>query len=108
MRHMRPAGHFGLLFTLGLPWTILAMLVHPTAAVIAAYLAAYLGLRMAMTWIIAVHGLRQKGVWKRAPLIPLWDAAAFLLWLTSFTRSSIRWRDGQYYIRDGELVPITD
>src|SRR5579871_5155445 len=48
MRHMRPAGHFGLLFTQGLPWSILAMLVHPTAAVIAAYLAAYLGLRMAM------------------------------------------------------------
>ncbi len=108
MRHMRPAGHFGLLFTLGLPWTIVAMLVHPAAAVIAAYLASYLGLRIAMTWIIAVHGLKQPGVWKRAPLIPVWDAAAFLLWLTSFTRSSIRWRDGQYYIRDGELVPIAD
>jgi hypothetical protein len=28
------------------------------------------------------------------------------LWLTSFTRNSIRWRDGDYYIRDGKLVPV--
>jgi hypothetical protein len=31
---------------------------------------------------------------------------AFLIWLTSFTRDSIRWRDGEYYIRDGRLVPV--
>jgi hypothetical protein len=30
-----------------------------------------------------------------------------LIWLTSFARSSIRWRDGEYYIRDGRLVPVT-
>ena len=31
MRHMRPWGHFGLLFTQGLPWSLLAVAVHPTA-----------------------------------------------------------------------------
>ncbi len=108
MRHMRPAGHFGLLFTFGLPWAIIAMLVHPTAAVVAGYLGAYLSLRIAMTWIIAVHGLKQSRRVETHAAIPVWDAAAFLFWLTSFTRSSIRWRDGQYYIRNGELVPIAD
>jgi len=108
MRHMRPAGHFGLLFTQGLFWSALAMAVHPVTAVIAGYLVTYLGLRTVMTWIIGRRGLKQAGVWRRMPLIPVWDAAAFLLWLTSFTRSSIRWRDGQYYIRNGKLVAATD
>jgi hypothetical protein len=37
-------------------------------------------------------------------LIPLWDALAFFIWLASFPRKSIQWRDGEYYIRDGMLV----
>jgi hypothetical protein len=31
---------------------------------------------------------------------------AACIWLASFTRNSIRWRDGYYYIRNGELVPV--
>jgi ceramide glucosyltransferase len=108
MRHMRPAGHFGLLFTHGLAWCLLAIAVHTTPAIIAGYLGTYLGLRLAMTWVIAIRGLKQKGVGRRLPLIPIWDLAAFLLWLASFTRSSIRWRDGSYLIRDGKLVPTSE
>jgi ceramide glucosyltransferase len=108
MRHMRPAGHFGLLFTHGLPWMLLAVLVHPSAVVVLSYAGLYAVLRIAMTWMIGVRGMKQSGVWQRMPLIPVWDAAAFLLWLTSFTRSSIRWRDGEYYIRNGKLVPIAE
>ncbi len=32
MRHMRPWGHFGLLFTLGLPWSVAAVAVYPVAS----------------------------------------------------------------------------
>jgi hypothetical protein len=39
-------------------------------------------------------------------LIPVWDALAFSIWLASFARKSIRWRDGEYFIRDGRLVPV--
>jgi ceramide glucosyltransferase len=108
MRHMRPAGHFGLLFTHGLPWMLLAILVHPSAAVVLGYAGVYTALRVAMTWMIGTRGMKQSGVWWRLPLIPVWDAAAFLLWAASFTRSSIRWRDGEYYIRNGKLVPIAE
>jgi hypothetical protein len=81
--------------------------VHPTAMVALGYLGGYMALRMAMTWTIAIHGLRQSGVWKQMPLIPVWDAVAFAIWLTSFGRNSIRWRGADYYIRDGRLVPVT-
>ena len=38
MRHMRPWGHLGLLLTQGLPWSIAAIIAHPTAAVAIGYL----------------------------------------------------------------------
>jgi ceramide glucosyltransferase len=105
MRHMRPRGHFGLLLTQGLPWAVAAIAVHPSATVVACYSAGYLGLRMAMTRMIGTYGLRQTSSWKQMLLIPIWDAVAFALWLTSFGRNRIRWRGADYYIRDGRLVP---
>ncbi|MGO9239527.1 MAG: glycosyltransferase [Bryobacteraceae bacterium] len=106
MRHMQPWGHWGLLFTHGLPWCLAGIALYPTPLAVCAWLGGYLGLRMAMLWTIGVHGLRQPGQWKRMPLIPLWDALAFLIWLASFTRSRLRWRDRLYRIRDGQLVPV--
>lgn len=107
MRHLRPWGHLGLIFTLGLPWSLAAIAIHPAAGVVLAYLGAYIGLRAAMTWLIGIHGLKQSKLWKQMILIPAWDAMAFLVWLVSFTRSTVRWRGGNYYIRNGRLVPQT-
>ena len=105
MRHMRPWGHLGLLLTQGLPWCLTAIAVRPTAAVAIAYLGAYAVLRVAMTWLIGVRGLKQRGLWKKMPLILLWDALSFGIWLVSFGRRSVRWREVEYYIRNGRLVP---
>ncbi|MGA8491389.1 MAG: glycosyltransferase [Terriglobales bacterium] len=106
MRHMRPWGHLGLLLTQGLPWSLAAIAIHPSAGVALGYLGAYLGLRFAMTSTVGIWGLKQTSLWKKFGLIPVWDAMAFFIWLTSFSRNSIRWRDGEYYIRDGQLVPV--
>jgi ceramide glucosyltransferase len=107
MRHMRPWGHLGLLLTQGLPWSLAAIAIRPTVAVAFGYLGTYLGLRVLMSWIIGVTGLRDATLWKKLWLIPVWDAMAFCIWLISFGRNSVRWRGGQYYIRDGVLVPVT-
>ena len=106
MRHMRPQGHFGLLFTHGLPWSLAAILIHPEPWVAAGYLGLYLGLRIAMLWTIGIHGLHRRSLWKRIPLIPVWDAVAFFLWVASFARNTVRWRGCDYYIRNGELVSM--
>ena len=108
MRSMRPWGHFGLLFTWGLPWTTLAVLIHPTLGFAAAYWGLYLVFRLAITWLIGIQGLKQTGLWKKMPLIPLWDAMAFLIWLVSFTRTSIRWRGVDYQLRNGHFVSAMD
>lgn len=105
MRHMRPWGHLGLIFAQGLAWSIAAAILDPGAA--AGYLGAYVLLRIAMTWSIGVRGLKCKALWPKMPLVFVWDALATVLWLASFLRSSIRWRGGDYYIRDGLLVPVS-
>jgi ceramide glucosyltransferase len=106
MRHMRPWGHLGLLLTQGLPWSLAAVALHPTAGVALGYLGAYVGLRSAITWLIGIRGLKHPGVWSRMPLVVVWDAVAFFLWVGSFGRNSIRWRDQEYFIRNGRLEPV--
>jgi ceramide glucosyltransferase len=106
MRHMRRWGHLGLLFTQGLPWSLAAIAIHPSAGVALGFISAYLGLRVAMAWSIGIHGLKQPDLWKDMFLIPAWDAFAFSIWLTSFVRKTVRWRDNEYYIRDGMLLSV--
>jgi ceramide glucosyltransferase len=102
---MRPAGHFGLLFTQGLPWSLAAIAFHPTLATAAIFLGLYLSFRFAVLWKIGISGLKQAHLWTKFPLVVAWDAFAFGLWSASFLRNTIRWRGGRYYIRNGELVP---
>ena len=105
MRSMRPWGHLGLIFTWGLPWTLIAVAVHPTLEVVAIYVGAYAALRVAMAWLIGIRGMKQEGFWRKLPLIPVWDGLAFGIWLASFTRTTIRWRGVDYKIRNGAFVP---
>ena len=105
MRHMRPWGHIGLAFTQGLPWTLAVALTHPSTGIALTYLGAYAVLRVAMTWLVGVWGLKQAGLWKKLPLIIVWDATAFVIWLLTFGRNSIRWRNVDYRIEGGTLLP---
>ncbi len=105
MRHMRPLGHLGLAFTQGLPWCLAVAITHP-AAIGFSYLGAYLFFRVLIAWLIGVRGLKQSRLWKQMPLIIVWDATAFMIWLLTFGRNSIRWRNVDYRIRGGTLVPV--
>jgi ceramide glucosyltransferase len=105
MRHMRPWGHLGLAFTQGLPWCLAVALTHPLAIGFV-YVGAYLWFRVLITWLVGVRGLQQSGLWRKMPLIVVWDVTAFVIWLLTFGRNSIRWRNVDYRIREGMLVPI--
>jgi len=106
MRHMRPWGHIGLTFTQGLPWCLAVLFAHPVDGIGIAYAGAYLLFRLVITWLVGAWGLKQQGFWKKMPLIVVWDATAFVIWLLTFGRRRIRWRNVDYRIRDGMLVPI--
>ncbi len=105
MRLVRRRGHQGLIFTWGLIWALIAVAVHPTWPIAVGYLGGYLVLRVILTWLVGIHGMRQKGLWPKMLLIPVWDAVAFMIWVASFGRNVIRWRGYDYYIRNGILVP---
>jgi ceramide glucosyltransferase len=102
MRLMRPWGHFGLIFTWGLPWALLAIAVHPTRTVVLAYLGGYAICRVLMTWLLG-NLLHAQSLARKMAWIPLWDLTAFSIWLVSFTRRSIRWRGLDYLIHGGML-----
>jgi ceramide glucosyltransferase len=107
MRHMRRWGHMGLLFTQGLPWSLAAILIHPTVAVALGYLGSYLGLRLTITWLIGVRGLQDQTLWGKMWLLPVWDTMAFLMWLVSFGRNSFHWRGREYYLCHGHFARVT-
>jgi ceramide glucosyltransferase len=106
IRFSRPAGHFGLIFTQGLLWALLAVAVAPSMTVAAAFLAAYLVLRAAMAWVVGVWGMRDDLVRRKLWLLPLRDAFGFAAWVASFFVQRIVWRDQEFHVRDKRLVPI--
>ena len=105
MKHSQPWGHFSLIFTHGLPWAILAALIAPSRAIAAFYLIGYAVLRWLMAWTVGVWGVRDPILRKKMYLVPLRDAFAFVVWMTSFFKRRIEWRGSQYYIRNKRLVP---
>jgi ceramide glucosyltransferase len=106
IRYSRPWGHFGLMFTQGLPWAILGAVLARTPAGAVGYIAAYLIFRITMAAVVA--GSTAMGdilVLKQIWLLPLRDAFAFIVWLASFFPQRIHWRDREFYVRNKRLVP---
>jgi len=106
IRNIRPGGHFGMLFTHGLPWTIAAACVAPSARIAAAYLAAYFGLRFAMAWVVGVWGLRDPVLRRRFWLLPVRDFFSFFVWLASFGMNRIEWRGSAFTLEKGRMIPV--
>ena len=105
-RFARPGGHFGLLLTFGLPWSLLAAALAPRQWIAAAYLGAYLGLRLAAAWTVGVWGLRDPLLRRRLWLVPLRDATGFVTWVASYFWTRIEWRGSSFHVVDGKLVPV--
>ncbi|MGB7349901.1 MAG: bacteriohopanetetrol glucosamine biosynthesis glycosyltransferase HpnI, partial [Candidatus Acidiferrales bacterium] len=105
MKHSQPWGHFSLIFTHGLPWTILAVAIAPSWPIAAFYVAGYVVLRGLMAWTVGVWGVQDPILRRKMYLVPLRDAFAFTVWLTSFFKRRIEWRGAEYYIVNKRLVP---
>jgi len=108
IRYSRPAGHLGLIFTEGLPWTILAAILAPSAAIALAYIAAYVVLRTEMARTVGVCGMQDRALRKKLALLPVRDAFAFVVWLASFFPQRIHWRGKEFRVREKRLVAVPD
>jgi len=106
VRLCRPLSFIGLLFTHGLPWAIAAALVAPTQSIAAAYLAAYLILRLGMAWTVGVRVAGDEIVRKKIALVPIRDAIHFVVWVASFASNKISWGGEQFNMREGRMTPL--
>ena len=107
VRLCRPLSYFGLIFTLGLPWAVLAAVVAPTKWIAAAYLLAYLVLRHVMAWTVGVWGVGDEVLRRKLWLVPLRDALYSAVWLASFASNRITWGGQEYTMHKGQMVPVT-
>jgi len=107
VRLCRPLSYFGLIFTLGLPWALLAALVAPTKWVAAVYLLAYLLLRHIMAWTVGVWGVGDDVLHRKLWLVPLRDALYSAVWLASFASNRVTWGGQEYTMQKGQMVPVT-
>jgi ceramide glucosyltransferase len=105
VRLCRPLSFMGLIFTHGLPWAVAAALVAPTASIAAAYLAAYLILRLVLAWTVGVRVVGDEIVRRRLWLIPFRDAIHFIVWLASFASNKISWSGEEFTMREGRMTP---
>jgi ceramide glucosyltransferase len=106
VRLCRPWSYLGLIFTHGLPWAILAAVIAPAGWAAAAYLAAYLVLRLAMAWSVGVSAVGDDLLRRRLWLIPLRDAIYFAVWVASFASKRITWGGEEYTMEKGQMVRV--
>jgi ceramide glucosyltransferase len=109
LRSVRPLGYWGLGFTHGLPWAVLAAVaalsidLTPMAF---SYLVAYLILRVGLTWTTGKWGIGDRQLAKILWLVPVRDAISFIIWITGLFSDKIVWRGLNYHVRHGQLIPI--
>ena len=109
LKSVRPLGYWGLIFTHGLPWALLAATVGfsmGSMPIAISYLLAYLVLRVGLTWITGAWGLGDRQLSRFLWLVPVRDALNFVIWITGFFSDEITWRGLGYRVRKGRLFPI--
>ena len=109
LKNVRPLGYVGMLFTHGLPWTLVAGAVAISAGwgrLAVAYALAYLVLRFGVVWITAAWGLGDGLVARKLLLVPVHDAISFVVWVGGFFFNKIVWRGSVYRVRKGLLIPV--
>src|SRR5262249_12949893 len=107
MRHSRPWGYAGrMLVTQGLLWSLGAAVAAPVAPIGAAFLFAYVILRLALAWEVGVRCLQDETVRRRWWLIPAQDAISSVVAITSFCSNRINWRGRLFELEHGRLIPV--
>jgi len=109
LKSVRPWGYWGLVFTHGLPWALLAAAVGLSIGsmpIAVSYLFTYLILRIGLTWLTGAWGIGDRELAKILWLVPVRDAISFIVWVRGFFSDRITWRGLEYRVRKGRLIPV--
>jgi ceramide glucosyltransferase len=107
VRDARAGGYFGLAFTFGVLWSLVALIAGHGALWAWAGFAVVLALRLAVALMIGGNILRDAQALKYAWLIPLRDLFAVVVWIASFAGHTVTWRGDRFRLKDGKLRKIS-
>jgi ceramide glucosyltransferase len=105
-RDSRRMGYIGLLFTFGLPWAILAVVLSVGAWWSWLVLALAALLRFAVAFQVGVGVVHDRSVLKYCWLLPLRDLVAFWVWFASFADNKVHWRGDIFILENGRIRPV--
>jgi ceramide glucosyltransferase len=103
VRCSRPRGYAGLIFTHGLAWALLNVLVSGLSPLSLWLLGLSFFLRLAQAMTVGAAVLGDHEVLPNLWLLPLRDVIAMFLWATGFSGDTIVWRGERFTLKDGKL-----
>jgi ceramide glucosyltransferase len=107
VRDARAGGYFGLIFTFGVLWALLAVLASGAALWSWCTLAATLFLRGAVAFVVGWKVLGDRQVLKCGWLIPLRDLIAVAVWFVSLGGHTVTWRGDRFELKNGKLTRVS-
>lgn len=107
VRDARPGGYFGLIFTFGLLWALLAVVASQGAVWSWGALALTLVLRFAVGITVGREILRDNKVVRYLWLIPVRDLIAVAMWIASLGGHTVIWRGDRFRVKGGKLTRMS-
>ena len=104
VRDARAGGYFGLAFTFGILWALLAVVASREAFWALGALASTLFLRFAVALVVGWKVLRDRQLFSYGWMIPLRDLIAVVVWIVSLGGHTVTWRGDRFELKDGKLT----
>lgn len=105
-RACRPGGYAGRVFTFGLLWVALALLLSRGAPWAWGLFAVAAVLRLGLALLVGMRILSDRAVFRNLWLLPLRELIGFCVWIASFLGRKIVWRGESFILRKGKLRPV--
>jgi ceramide glucosyltransferase len=103
VRDARPWGYAGLIFTHGLGWALLNLLVSGASPLSLWLLGLSFFLRYALAMTVGAEVLSDRQVLPSLWLLPLRDLVAMGVWVAGFAGNTIVWRGERFTLKNGRL-----
>ena len=103
VRDARPGGYLGLMFTFGILWSFLAIIVAHGGSWAWLMLASTLVLRFTLAVVVGRNVLDDQKLVRNLWLLPIRDLLAVGLWIGSLGGHTVTWREDRFYLKDGKL-----
>ena len=106
VRDSRRWGYLGLLFTHTLPLAVINVLASGASFLSLWLLGLAFFLRLGTAMQVGAGILADRQVLANLSLLPIRDAAGFLIWIWSFASNTIHWRGERFHLKSGRLHRI--